>query len=283
MTENITNDKSLAQEIKALGPHIHPPVPNPAPLGLFAFGLTTALLQVKHTRLGGDTAEDRSGTDNFVFGFAMFFGGLLQLIAGIHEQKRNNVFGYTVFQVYGGFWMSFGASRFLAVIADAPVNPQAVQAMLCLMGIFSFVMLIMTFVMNMTISLLFFLVVCTFFLLAAGIDNVQIDMAAGWVGIVTAAVAYWLASAELFNDIVGAGNDLIPLGHWKKNKFRFAGGWHVPGRIHGVTHRQVLIESEYGPDSSHVPTLTESRKSFVTQTEPLDIEEGSSSEDKETK
>lgn len=278
-------DTGLAQEIKALGPQIHPPVPNPAPLGLFAFGLTTALLQVKHTRLGGDTSEDLSGTDNFTFGFAMFFGGLLQLIAGLHEQKRNNIFGYTAFQVYGGFWMSVGASRFLAVIADAPVNSQAVQAMLCLMGIFTFIMLIMTFVMNVTISLLFFLLMSTFFLLAGGVENTKVDKAAGWVGMATAAVAYWLASAELFNDIVGAGEELIPLGHWEKNKFRFAGGWHVPGRIHGVTHRQVLMDSEYRPGSDDTPTLAEHKKSSVAPLEPVDIEEGPRDpfEDKEMK
>ena len=37
---------NVAKEMKALSPHVHPPVPNPAPIGLFAFGLTTALLQV---------------------------------------------------------------------------------------------------------------------------------------------------------------------------------------------------------------------------------------------
>ena len=40
-------DFPVAAEIKALVPHIHPPAVNPAPMALFAFGLTTALLQVK--------------------------------------------------------------------------------------------------------------------------------------------------------------------------------------------------------------------------------------------
>jgi succinate-acetate transporter protein len=54
-------------------------VPNPAPLGLIAFGLTTALLQVKHARLGGDSAQELAGVDVEVMGFALFFGGLLQV------------------------------------------------------------------------------------------------------------------------------------------------------------------------------------------------------------
>jgi succinate-acetate transporter protein len=70
---------SLVKEIHALQAHVHPPVPNPAPLGLIGFGLTTALLQLKHTRLGGDETVEMEGVDTVVMGFALFFGGLLQV------------------------------------------------------------------------------------------------------------------------------------------------------------------------------------------------------------
>lgn len=203
----------LAQEVKALGPQINPPVPNPAPLALYAFGLTTALLQVKHTRLGGEQDSDLAGVDNVCFGFAIFFGGLLQMIGGLHEVKRNNVFGFTGFLTYGGFWMSYGATLFFVKIAGLEVNPQAVQAMLSLMGIFTFVMFLCTLVMNVTISLLLFLLMMTFFLLAAGVENETVDIVGGYFGMLTAATAYWLASAELVNDVVR--KDLIPLGQWK--------------------------------------------------------------------
>jgi uncharacterized protein len=257
----------VAAAIKALGPNIHPPIPNPAPLALFAFGLTTALLQVKHTRIGGDSAEELEGVDNVVFGFGLFFGGLLQLIGGLHERARNNVFGYTAFIVYGGFWMSWAASLFLKVIGnDIPVNPHAVQAMLSLMGTFTFVMFLCTFVMNMTISLLFFLLMMTFFLLAGGVNNETVDKVAGWFGMATAVTAYWLGSVELINDVIGGGEDLIPLGHWGANKFRFAGVMHVPGRIHGVTHRRVLMDSsDYRPDNNNARTLARRRKSSLAE------------------
>ena len=107
----------LAAELHELGPFIHPPCPNPAPLGLFAFGLTTALLQVKHTGLAGDTQEDSKGTENLVWGFAIFFGGLLQVIAGIVEIKRNNVFGFTAFTTYGAsFIVPFDSFRLILII-----------------------------------------------------------------------------------------------------------------------------------------------------------------------
>ena len=69
----------VADNIKNLTQHVHPPVPNPAPLGLIAFGLTTCLLQMKHTRITGGTPDEMAGVDNVTLGFAMFFGGLLQV------------------------------------------------------------------------------------------------------------------------------------------------------------------------------------------------------------
>lgn len=69
----------IVQEIRRLGDHVHPPVPNPAPLGLIGFGFTTALLQMKHTRIAGDNSDDLDGVDSITLGFAMFFGGLLQV------------------------------------------------------------------------------------------------------------------------------------------------------------------------------------------------------------
>lgn len=77
----------VADNIKDLAAHVHPPVPNPAPLGLIAFGLTTGLLMIKHTRIAGEDQEDLHGVNTLLLGFALFFGGLLQVRA------RSIVFG----------------------------------------------------------------------------------------------------------------------------------------------------------------------------------------------
>jgi succinate-acetate transporter protein len=52
---------------------------SPIAIGLIGFGLTTCLLQLKHTRLAGDEPDELNGVDTVVMGFAMFFGGLLQV------------------------------------------------------------------------------------------------------------------------------------------------------------------------------------------------------------
>lgn len=226
-------EERLLTELRALHSHINPPVPNPAPLGLFAFGFTTALLQIKHTRLGGDESDDINGVETMVLGFAMFFGGLLQIIAGLSEIRRNNVFGYTAFLLFGGLWMSLGTVDIVQLLAtDAtPPNPKAVQTMLFLAGLFTFILWIMTFRLNATLNLLFFLLAATLFLLSGGVENETVDKVGGWFGLATSAVAYWLAGVELFNDIHGQGKEVVPLGHFSSNLFHGHGGFQAPGQI----------------------------------------------------
>ena len=69
----------IADRMGDLAAHIHPPVPNPAPLGLIAFGFTTALVMIKHSRIGGAEAAEMKGVDTVTMGFELFFGGLLQV------------------------------------------------------------------------------------------------------------------------------------------------------------------------------------------------------------
>lgn len=260
----------VAKEIRALAPHIHSPVPNPAPLGLFAFGLTTALLQMKHTRLTGNSESDLTGVENLVWGFAMFYGGFLQVVAGLGEVKRNNLFGYTAFLSYGGFWMSLGTAEIIVKLftllgetdslgGEIGINPKAAQAMLIMMGVFTFLLWVCTFKQNKALCLLIFSLMMTFFLLAAGVDDYDTDKAAGWVGIFTSAVAFFIGGAELINDIIGEGREIIPLGHFDTNKFKFAGYFHAPGRIQGVAHTAALEHSRLHQDVAEESLKVSSR------------------------
>lgn len=208
--------REVVEEMRSMQPYIKPAVPNPAPLGLIGFGLTTALLQMKHTRITGDDVDDMEGVDALTLGYAMFFGGLVQLLAGLGEVKRNNVFGYTAFCLFGAFWMSLGTVEIVQLIADDPpaVNPKALQCMLALVGIFTTILWICTFKMHLTINMLFGMLASTLFLLSGGVRNESVDKVAGCFGLITAAIAYWLAAAELINEILGEGTEIIPLGHF---------------------------------------------------------------------
>src|SRR5579859_7497397 len=76
-----------------------PLVADPAPLGLAAFALTTFILSATNV-FGLTTAPVQA-----VLGFAFFYGGLGQLLAGMWEFRNRNVFGATAFSTYGGFWL----------------------------------------------------------------------------------------------------------------------------------------------------------------------------------
>ena len=86
------------EETKLTNESIKSTIANPAPLGLFAFGVTTVLLNLHN-------ADIISAINcNCCNGFR--FGGAAQIIAGIMEYKKNNVFGATAFTTYGFFWWS---------------------------------------------------------------------------------------------------------------------------------------------------------------------------------
>src|SRR5258708_12370321 len=75
-------------------------VANPAPLGLSAFALTTFVLS------SANAGFFKGGS--IVLGLALFYGGLVQLLAGLQEFKAGNTFGATAFFSYGGFLLSVG-------------------------------------------------------------------------------------------------------------------------------------------------------------------------------
>ena len=75
------------------------PAADPAPLGLAAFALTTFMLSGHNASFIPDVLW---------VGLALFYGGLIQLLAGMWEFRKRNVFGSTAFSTYGGFWLGLG-------------------------------------------------------------------------------------------------------------------------------------------------------------------------------
>ena len=132
--------------------------------------------------------------------------------------------------------MSIGTIEIVSLLSNgeaAPANPDATQAMLFMVFLFTVMLWILTFKMNKTICFLFFLLLVTCLLLFFGVDNETVDKVGGYFGICTSANAFWLAFVELYNDVFGEGREVIPLGHWRSNRFQSTGAAHSPGRIHG--------------------------------------------------
>lgn len=207
------SSKSLAEAVGTTPSSHASVVANPAPLGLFAFGLTTAMLSAGYARW-----TEAETTVNWVIGFALFYGGLIQLLAGMWEIWRNNMFGGVALSSYGGFWMGFAIVEILSmshVIGALP--PHGEQLFLALWGCFTFLLFILSFGINAALVILFLLLSCTFFLLAGGVGvgthlsvHANSAKAGGYFGVATAAVAWYIAFAELVNEVFR--RKILPLG-----------------------------------------------------------------------
>lgn len=183
-----------------------------APLGLIAFGLTTVLLQ------GANTTITEGGTAALTYCFAIGFGGLVQLLAGMWEAARGKIFGAVVFSLYGGFWISLGLYGILVsggVLlvpgsgTPGPI-PEGLQMMLSLWGILTFLLFLCALALNIALQLLLLMLTVTFFLLAAGEKHTLTLKVAGWFGVVTGGIAIYIGFAELFNAV--NEYDIMPLG-----------------------------------------------------------------------
>src|SRR4051812_46737408 len=78
-------------------------VANPGPLGLAAFAMTTFVLSCFNAHFINAKVE------SVVLPLALFYGGTVQLLAGMWEFRRNNTFAATAFSSFGAFWLSFAA------------------------------------------------------------------------------------------------------------------------------------------------------------------------------
>ncbi|MBV9092262.1 MAG: acetate uptake transporter [Streptosporangiaceae bacterium] len=195
-----------------------PAIADPAPLGLAGFALTTFLLSAKNA--GWMT----SATGSAWLGYAFAYGGLCQLLAGMWEFRNRNVFGATAFSSYGGFWIGLGLYIQLVVnpaVAAATAHPVLLPAtvtainhdlgwILLAFAIFNTYMLALSTQVSMAVFAVFLTLELTEIVLFIG--NFMLGHAAtsgiiktgGYIGIVTALVAWYTSMAGVANGIAGA-------------------------------------------------------------------------------
>jgi uncharacterized protein len=177
-----------------------PAVADPAPLGLAAFALTTFLL----------SAKNAGWTDGGAawLGFAFAYGGLAQLLAGMWEFRNRNVFGATAFSTYGSFWIGLGLYVLLAEGGSAnPLND--LGFILLAFAIFNTYMLLWSSRVNVAVFLVFLTLEITeivlfigFFSSSGGVAN-EVVKIGGYVGVLTAIVAWYTSAAGVVNGMAG--------------------------------------------------------------------------------
>jgi uncharacterized protein len=176
------------------------PIADPGPLGLAAFALTTFVLSMFNADLVG------KGGEPIVFGLALAYGGLAQVLAGMWEFRTGNTFGAVAFTSYGAFWLSFWAFvQFFEKSVPAADAGHAVGLFLIAWGIFTTYMLIASLRTTAAVAAVFALLAVTFFLLGIGNAGAHTNImkAGGWFGLATAAAAWYASFAAVTNSTFG--------------------------------------------------------------------------------
>lgn len=179
---------------------------NPAPLGLFGFGMTTVLLNLHNAGF--------FGMNSMILGMGLCYGGAAQVIAGIMESKKNNTFGMTAFISYGFFWLSL-----VAIILIQTINPafksddSAMGAYLLVWGLFTFGLLLGTFRLSAALQVVFGSLTILFFLLAyshLAKPGENFEHMTGFEGIFCGLSACYTGLAQVLNELYG--KTVLPLG-----------------------------------------------------------------------
>jgi succinate-acetate transporter protein len=204
----------MAEEVRPAAPAINP-IADPAPLGLGAFALTTFILSLHNS---GFQIAGKATPLLAVFGFAIFYGGLGQFLAGMMEFRNRNTFGATAFSTYGAFWMGLAAFITLILLGKVPAAevPPSLGVILLAFAIFNTYMLIWASRINMAVFLVFATLELTEILLFLG--NFNGDAAGkglvslgGYMGIITALVAWYASAAGVVNSM-SAPRAVLPVG-----------------------------------------------------------------------
>jgi hypothetical protein len=206
MTVSVNDDRITAagEVTPAAATTAMSPIADPAPLGLAAFALTTFLLSAFNagwmTKASGDAW----------LGYAAIYGGLVQLLAGMWEFRNKNVFGATAFGTYGAFWIGlFIWARLVAPTIKSPaVANHDLAWILLAFAIMNTILLLMSTQVNTAVFFVFLTLEATEVVLliggflnqAPGHGATQIG---GYIGILTALVAWYTAAAGIANGLPG--------------------------------------------------------------------------------
>jgi uncharacterized protein len=190
------------------------PVADPAPLGLAAFALTTFLLSGHNATFIPDAVW---------IGAALFYGGLAQLLAGMWEFRNRNVFGATAFSTYGAFWLALGSYVVLATTSSSfagllkgPDLDNSLAWFLIAFAVFNTYMLMWSMRVSIAVLSVFLTLEITEIVLAIGFfrvangDSAYMLHVGGWLGIATAACAWYASAAGVVNGM--APRAVVPVG-----------------------------------------------------------------------
>ncbi|RWZ54734.1 hypothetical protein EQV77_13895 [Halobacillus fulvus] len=185
-------------------------VADPSALGLF--GLAMVTLVASSSKLGWTDGV------SFVLPWAIFLGGIAQLIASMLDAKHNNTFGTTAFGAFGLFWLGVGTSWLIdfgvfGESAAAAVDPEQLGMAYIGYLIFSVFMTIGAMETNKVLFYIFVLIDFLFIGLALssfGIMHDATHMLAAVAELGIALLSFYGSAANVLN--THFGKVTLPIG-----------------------------------------------------------------------
>jgi succinate-acetate transporter protein len=127
-------------------------------------------------------------------------------MAGMWEFRNGNTFGAVAFTSYGAFWLSFWAFvQFFEKSVPKADAGHAVGLFLIAWGIFTLYMFVASLRTTAAIATVFALLTLTFFALGIGNAGAHTNIVhlGGWIGLATAAAAWYASFAAVTNSTFG--------------------------------------------------------------------------------
>ena len=233
MADYINQTPDLSEiERRNAAPRIYlQPIAAPSILGLYGFAGATFMVAANFAGWYGGP-----NTTLYLFPFAALFGGLAQFLAGMWAFKARDGLATAAHGTWGSFWIAFGILNLLVVngkiTAPALLSPEmgywfivlAAITWMCALGAFGesigLACVLSTLALGSTLEAIARLV---------GTDAIHV--AAGYLFIISAIIAWWVASAMLFEETFGS--PVISIGKKHMRQHNIVVGVGEPGVIRG--------------------------------------------------
>ncbi|KAG0223241.1 GPR1/FUN34/yaaH family-domain-containing protein [Mortierella sp. GBAus27b] len=197
---------------------IQPANGNPGPLGLFAFAVTTILSNLYNIGAG----VPPGGGGKFLMGFALWYGGIVQILAGMWSMKVGNTFEATAFSSFGAYWAAYGYMFFPGSGMEESYAGVSQDQYQNAKGIFILIWFFMAMILTVgttksTITTLAMFISLDIHLLFAAISDLA-HLSAGHglartsavFGIISALMAFWNGAAALW--LPSNSHIILPVG-----------------------------------------------------------------------
>jgi succinate-acetate transporter protein len=198
------------------------PIAAPSVLGLFGFSGATFIVAANLAGWYGTKASP-----GYLFPFAMFFGGLAQFTAGMWAYKARDAVATAMHGMWGSFWLGYGVLQLLVATKTLPTGTTMDHALgfwfIALCAITASGMLGALVEGNLGVTAVLGTLAAGSGLAAVGFldGHAYIQHFAGWVFVISAALAWYTASAMMLK--AAAGRTILPL-------FTLQSDANVPGR-----------------------------------------------------